>query len=72
MLSTLDGPSGRQVTYDGWPLYRFVGDSAPGEALGQGIANFGGVWMTMAASGTPVNRPSSTTSTSPAPMNGNY
>src|SRR5579884_254010 len=28
---------GNQITYDGWPLYRFVGDSKPGQTNGQGI-----------------------------------
>jgi predicted lipoprotein with Yx(FWY)xxD motif len=30
-----------QVTYDSMPLYRYAGDSKPGETSGQG---FGGVW----------------------------
>jgi predicted lipoprotein with Yx(FWY)xxD motif len=29
-----------QVTYEGKPLYTFVGDSGPGQATGQGVANF--------------------------------
>ena len=27
----------RQVTYNGWPLYYWVGDTAPGQANGQGV-----------------------------------
>ena len=40
-----------QVTYDGMPLYRFAGDSKPGETKGQGL---GGVWFVVptSASGT--------------------
>ncbi len=34
----------RQLTYDGWPLYRFSGDKAAGQVSGEGIAAFGGVW----------------------------
>jgi predicted lipoprotein with Yx(FWY)xxD motif len=30
-----------QVTYDGWPLYYFAADSAPGDATGDGV---GDVW----------------------------
>lgn len=30
-----------QLTYDGYPLYHFVGDTKPGELAGEGI---GGVW----------------------------
>lgn len=31
----------RQVTYNGWPLYLYVGDKKPGEVTGQGVQ---GVW----------------------------
>lgn len=33
---------GRQVTYDGMPLYYWVGDSAPGDTTGHEV---GGVWF---------------------------
>jgi predicted lipoprotein with Yx(FWY)xxD motif len=40
-LSTVQRPDGSlQVTYNGMPLYTFVGDSGPGQATGQGVANF--------------------------------
>ncbi len=35
---------GTQLTYDGWPLYRFTGDSAAGQTNGNGLHAFGGVW----------------------------
>jgi predicted lipoprotein with Yx(FWY)xxD motif len=35
------GDGNRQVSYKGAPLYRYSGDSAPGDTKGQGI---GGVW----------------------------
>jgi predicted lipoprotein with Yx(FWY)xxD motif len=38
-----------QATYDGWPLYRWVGDGAPGDATGQGVQD---VWWVIAADGT--------------------
>jgi predicted lipoprotein with Yx(FWY)xxD motif len=44
----------RQVTYAGHPLYRFVGDSAPGQTGGQGLDDFGGGWYVVAASGRAV------------------
>ena len=31
-----------QVTYNGWPLYYYAGDTNPGDANGQGI---GGLWF---------------------------
>jgi predicted lipoprotein with Yx(FWY)xxD motif len=40
-----------QVTYDGHPLYTYVGDSGPGQANGNDINLNGGLWYEMAASG---------------------
>jgi predicted lipoprotein with Yx(FWY)xxD motif len=42
MLATISDANGRQVTYNGHPLYRFASDTAPGSTNGQGI---GGVWF---------------------------
>jgi predicted lipoprotein with Yx(FWY)xxD motif len=33
-----------QATYNGHPLYTFVGDTAPGQAKGNGLNAFGGLW----------------------------
>ncbi len=33
-----------QVTYNKWPLYTWVIDSAPGDATGQDLNNLGGKW----------------------------
>jgi predicted lipoprotein with Yx(FWY)xxD motif/glucose/arabinose dehydrogenase len=42
-LGTIERSDGStQVTYDGWPLYYFVQDLAPGDAFGQGIRD---VWF---------------------------
>ncbi len=38
-----------QVTLRGAPLYTFVGDTAKGQATGEGIASFGGVWHAVPA-----------------------
>lgn len=43
-----------QVTYAGWPLYRWGRDTAPGEATGQGLANLGGTWYVLSPSGAPI------------------
>ena len=40
-----------QVTYDGHPLYTYVGDSAPGQSTGNDINLNGGFWYEMTASG---------------------
>ena len=39
-----------QVAYNGWPLYYFAGDEAPGDAKGQ---NTGGVWFVVSIYGGP-------------------
>src|SRR5262249_55188826 len=41
-LGTIDGPNGRQVTYNGWPLYFWKSDNQPGDTTGQ---NVGKVWF---------------------------
>ena len=55
MLGTAKAPSGTQVTYGQWPLYTFSGDTGAGQANGQGIKSFGGVWHPVAPSGQPVS-----------------
>jgi predicted lipoprotein with Yx(FWY)xxD motif len=42
---------GTQVTYDGHPLYTYIGDSAPGQSTGNNINLNGGFWYEMRASG---------------------
>jgi predicted lipoprotein with Yx(FWY)xxD motif len=41
-----------QVAEDGMPLYRFSGDSMSGQANGEGINSFGGIWHAAKASGS--------------------
>ena len=43
-LTVLADANGQQVEYDGHLLYAFVGDSAAGQAHGEGIVSFGGTW----------------------------
>jgi predicted lipoprotein with Yx(FWY)xxD motif len=38
----------KQLTVDGWPMYRYVKDTAPGDATGQGV---GGTWFASAPDG---------------------
>jgi predicted lipoprotein with Yx(FWY)xxD motif len=45
---------GLQVTYAGHPLYYYVGDRRPREALCQGVAEFGGTWYVVAGDGHAV------------------
>jgi predicted lipoprotein with Yx(FWY)xxD motif len=39
-----------QVTYNGWPLYYYVGDGV-GEIRCQNVNEFGGLWLVVRASG---------------------
>ena len=49
-LATVKRPDGKtQVTYGGWPLYRFASDSKPGDANGQGIE---GIWFSVTVAGS--------------------
>jgi predicted lipoprotein with Yx(FWY)xxD motif len=44
----------RQVTYNGHPLYRFAGDTKPGDTNGQGLNAFGARWYVVSPSGSPL------------------
>jgi predicted lipoprotein with Yx(FWY)xxD motif len=43
--------TGNQVTSGGLPLYRYSGDSKSGQANGDGLTTFGGVWHVVSPSG---------------------
>ncbi len=52
-LGTITRPDGTtQATYDGHPLYTYVGDTAPGQAKGNGQNISGGLWYEMTVSGS--------------------
>lgn len=64
---------GRQVTFDGHPLYEFSGDTAAGSANGDGMADQGGRWLvatSAAGASTPTRAPN--TAVAPAPGGYNY
>jgi len=48
-ISRSDGSA--QATYDGHPLYTYVGDGAPGQASGNNLNLNGGLWHEVATSG---------------------
>jgi len=78
-LGTITRSDGtKQVTYDGHPLYYFVGDSAAGQTNGQGSDNFGAKWWLVAPSGAQITgtdtaaaAPAPTPATSSAPSSSN-
>ena len=55
LLGLDKNPSGgRVVTYNKWPLYTYSGDSAAGQAHGEGQNLNGGKWYVISAKGTLV------------------
>ncbi|MGD0985429.1 MAG: hypothetical protein ABSA65_16700 [Acidimicrobiales bacterium] len=79
MISTGPGVKGKishvtrgsrwQVTFNGWPVYTFVGDSGPGKSSGENFVAFSGTWYLVHAaattnSGTPIKAAASSGTTS--------
>ena len=76
-LGSITRPDGTtQATYDGHPLYTYVGDSAPGQAKGNGLNISGGLWWEMTVSGakpatsTGSNSGGGTSTSGPGPGTG--
>ena len=62
LLGTIKRADGTvQLTLHGWPLYRYAGDSAPGDVNGEGV---GGVWFAARPTGAKALPASSASSTS--------
>jgi predicted lipoprotein with Yx(FWY)xxD motif len=45
-----------QVTYNKWPLYTWVIDSAPGDATGQDLNSLGGKWYVITTAGKLITK----------------
>lgn len=51
-LGTVKRPGGKlQVTYNGFPLYTFAGDTSAGQATGENMKSFGGTWLALSSTG---------------------
>ena len=46
-------PAGRQVTYNGHPLYRYSQDKKPGQMKGQALFS---LWYVVSAAGAPIKK----------------
>jgi len=56
LVSTTPRSDGRpEVVYNGHPLYRFDGDTKPGDVNGQGLNAFGGGWFALSPAGNRVS-----------------
>jgi predicted lipoprotein with Yx(FWY)xxD motif len=54
-VGTITGAAGvPQVTYNGHPLYYFIGDKKPGQTSGQGLLEFGARWYVLSGSGAAI------------------
>jgi len=54
-LGTITRSNGaKQATWDGHPLYTYVGDTSPGTNKGNGLNLSGGVWHQIVLSGKAV------------------
>jgi predicted lipoprotein with Yx(FWY)xxD motif len=56
------GDGTKQLSYNGHPLYRYVGDGKPGDTNGENINAFGGIWDVLSAGGKRVTKAPSTSS----------
>lgn len=66
-LGRTTSPSGvPQVTYNGHPLYYYVGDSEPGSTRGQGLNEFGALWYVLRPAGAAVTSAPRTANAAPA------
>jgi predicted lipoprotein with Yx(FWY)xxD motif len=56
LLGTIKRPDGSmQVTYNGHPLYYFIGDKGADAAKGQGLKAFGAGWYVVSAGGSKID-----------------
>lgn len=54
LLGTITRDDGTlQATYNGWPLYTYAGDTAPGTTSGQGM---GGAWFLVSGAGSSIQQ----------------
>ena len=56
LLGTVERSDGkRQVTYNGHPVYYYVGDKKPGQVLCQAVLEYGGYWYVVDRSGSAIH-----------------
>jgi predicted lipoprotein with Yx(FWY)xxD motif len=73
-LGTATGRDGaRQVSYNGHPLYYYVGDSKPGSVRGQRLKQFGALWYVLGPGGRAITSAAQTSQpAAPAPAPAGY
>lgn len=58
---------GRQLTYNGHPLYRYAGDTGAGRNAGHGVKDKWGLWSALAADGSALAQAATPTAQEKAP-----
>jgi predicted lipoprotein with Yx(FWY)xxD motif len=58
----------KQVTYNGHPLYYYVGDHSPGSTKGQDLNQFGARWFVLSANGSANTAKAPSTGSQAAPV----
>ena len=53
---TRRGNGTKQLTYAGHPLYRFTGDTKPGQTTGQDLHDFGAGWYVLSPAGKKIEK----------------
>jgi predicted lipoprotein with Yx(FWY)xxD motif len=56
------GDGTKQLSYNGHPLYRYVGDGKPGDTNGENITAFGGIWDVLSKAGKRITKAPSSSS----------
>jgi predicted lipoprotein with Yx(FWY)xxD motif len=70
-LGTTSGPV-KQVTYNGHPLYYYIGDHAGGSTNGQHLKEFGALWYVLSPSGRAITSTATRSPTATGAPAGNY
>jgi predicted lipoprotein with Yx(FWY)xxD motif len=69
-LGFITRPGGfRQLTINGWPIYKYAGDKAPGQVNGNGV---GGVWFVVKVKVGSTAMTGPAPSSAPSPSSGGY
>jgi predicted lipoprotein with Yx(FWY)xxD motif len=55
-LGTIKVGGKNEVTYNGWPLYTYAPDTAPGQTKGQAISVPPPAWYVLSPSGNPITK----------------
>ena len=65
LVATTPRPDGlHEATYNGHPLYRYQGDTQPGQVNGQGVTAFGAEWLAVSPTGGAISSQTSGTALS--------